>query len=846
MSFGESTAVFKARVKEIGISDESFANLEKEGLTTMATFAFCCHFNPSAADEKPLTELVARVLVVEPSLKEMSCFRRLFAEAYATVASDIKAQVEATEDSSIKKLAPADRAERLREQQARLSGLDLKGNLEPGDSLIDRAVAIYESDRLQYIEWQHCVSRQHELLTGLKKDASLTLDGTGGLKISSKPNVVPCDVSSDMLVRYALVRRGLALEQANILDYKLHDELLEKYMFFRLTDPPPGYARVSLKQIEQADRQFILLMAEQTRNGVRVKAGGTRPCDDSFRRVFESTEFLSMLHPRPLAAGAANRETPTGDEPPLKRLRPPGRGQGRGRNGKGSSKGSQNARVPAELLAWGLPQQEDVIVTMVRGGVTAIRDNTKRTPSVHEGVAWQGFVLDCANQVLRFVLESRRVAMVFAAPPCGTCSAARHFRPGPPVLRTLAHPWGVPWASAKDFVKLKAANAIYKHLCAFIEDCESRSIPWCIENPTNSSFWSLPCLAFPLAHGFFANCQACAFGSNRDKKTSFLCSSSSINRMALLCPGCKSHEAWGANDAGGFATAEEAAYPKAMCQALCDVFELRSCENFVAEARRLYHPFDSLAQLPDYLIKSLFEQLTKSPAELCKLRLLRLQRWRKRATELAGAESDYQKEMPPSVRDILSSKRTALLEEMANEIQWPDKSLFSEMRQGFRLVGCLNPSGIFREGGYIASISEEDLMAQSGDIRAKLLSRVANDSADENSEELYATTLEEATAKGWLEGPFSPQQISERFGSWLPVRRFAVVQKGRLRPIDDFKENMLNQACSTSERIVLHALDHLLWSLTVLCHFYRCRGAVDFVLSSQGMFMLIGQRCDAL
>ena len=58
------------------------------------------------------------------------------------------------------------------------------------------------------------------------------------------------------------------------------------------------------------------------------------------------------------------------------------------------------------------------------------------------------------------------------------------------------------------------------------------------------------------------------------------------------------------------------------------------------------------------------------------------------------------------------------------------------------------------------------------------------------------------------------------------------MQKGRLRPIDDFKENMLNQACSTSERIVLQALDHLLWSLTVLCHFYRCRGAVDFVLSS--------------
>ena len=56
---------------------------------------------------------------------------------------------------------------------------DLKGNLEPGESLKDRAVAVYESGRLPYIEWQPSVGRQREWLTGIKKDASLTLDGTG-------------------------------------------------------------------------------------------------------------------------------------------------------------------------------------------------------------------------------------------------------------------------------------------------------------------------------------------------------------------------------------------------------------------------------------------------------------------------------------------------------------------------------------------------------------------------------------------------------------------------------------------------------------------------------------------
>ncbi|CAE7244581.1 unnamed protein product [Symbiodinium sp. CCMP2592] len=1238
MSFGESAAVFKARAKDIGVSDESFAKLEAEGLTTMATFAFCCHFNPSATDEKPLTDLVTKVLGAAPSLKEMSCFRRLFAEAYATVASDIRSQVEATEDSSIKKLAPADRAERLREQQSRLKGLDLRGNMEPGDSLIDRAVAIYESDRLQYVEWQHSVSRQHELLTGLKKDASLTLDSAGGLKIASKPNVTPCDVSTDMMVRYALVRRGLAFEQANILAYHLHDELLEKYMSFRLMDPPPNHARVSLKQIEQADRQFTMLLAEHTRGGIKVKAGGSRPCDGAFRKVFESTEFLSMLTPRPLAVGSgASRDGSSGDEPPIKRHKGNGKGQGRGRGGKGAGKGSTNARVPAELLALGCVaatpkghalcfdyslgkcsravanqrcdrglhlcavkgchrghpakdcpakkaaklddafafceslashflQSSDFSANNIaaildafpsedhtrtwlesdgdskaitvgacnRGGVTAVRSNTRRMPAVaqylaecirlvapqceftsvsvhrnlqapmhqdsfnssvpnvvvplssfsgghifvvhpegpdqtfYEDASWTGFKLDCAThawafdakhckhftlpwqgsrsllvaftvghlsglapddrefltslgfkipgrdvqqgptmkpyplqgydlrcpqvstdsapltqpspafpsaelpadgplvielcagsailsqtaasrgfaimpvdhahnrhtpkckmvnldltqshswEVLKFVIKSRRVAMVFAAPPCGTCSAARHFRPGPPVLRTTSHPWGVPWASTRDCVKLKAANAIYKQLCAFLELCDQHSVPWCVENPTNSTFWELPCLAYPLAHGFFAHCQACAFGSERDKKTSFLCSSSGISRMALMCPGCKQHATWGLTSDDTFATAEEAAYPPAMCQALCDVFEseaarlnyvlgsaqpllarahkqprgrlhprllsehaavlsrllprapplnhkrcltqdvhgvpagskllrsedrgnkglfcvfgvFRSPESFVREAKLLYHPFDSLAQLPDYLIKSLFEQLTKSPAEICKLRLLRLQKWRARATELAPVEHAHRAKMQPSVKEILANKRTALLEEMAAEIDWPDKGLFSEMRQGFRLVGCLSPSGVFREGGYLASISESELMENADSIRASLLARVSADPLDENAEELYDVTLQEATQKKWLDGPMTPGDIGKRFEAWIPVRRFCVVQKGRLRPIDDFKENLVNQACSTSERIVLQAMDHLLWSLSVLCHFYRKRGAVDFTLSS--------------
>ena len=70
-----------------------------------------------------------KILTRAPTVKEMSGLRRLFNEAYASVASEMKNQVEAADDGAIRKLAPAERAQRLRDQQARLLGLNFEGSL---------------------------------------------------------------------------------------------------------------------------------------------------------------------------------------------------------------------------------------------------------------------------------------------------------------------------------------------------------------------------------------------------------------------------------------------------------------------------------------------------------------------------------------------------------------------------------------------------------------------------------------------------------------------------------------------------------------------------------------------
>ena len=353
MSFGDSKAVFEQRAKAIGLEDAVVTCFREQSLDTMAKFAFSCNYSPGGSDDKPFRDLLTKVLGQEPTLVEEACLRRLYNESYATVAADIRAQTEQTSDEVHRKLAPADRAARLEEQQARLSGIAIRGPYEPGDTLVDRFVSFYENDRLQWVSWDMCVSREHELLGSSKRDQRLVVQSSGELKLTSSSKVEPCDTSSEILLRYCLMRRGLAMEQANILAYKHHDKWLEKILACRLETVPAGYSRTTFQQIEAADKRLFVLLAEKTRAGLKSGPAG-RPCDLHFEDCMNSTEVTALLQPKPLAVKGKD------DEPPLKKMRtekpggdrPPFSPGGKAK-GKSKGKGGQTMRVPLELLNLG-------------------------------------------------------------------------------------------------------------------------------------------------------------------------------------------------------------------------------------------------------------------------------------------------------------------------------------------------------------------------------------------------------------------------------------------------------------------------------------------------------------
>ena len=164
------------------------------------------------------------------------------------------------------------------------------------------------------------------------------------------------------------------MEQANLVKFSLMEAWTEKMMQHRLEEASTGFARTTMKQLEQADRKLFVVLGESTRDGIRSTSTG-RPIDAVFERCMQSPEVLALLQPRPMAAVKHDKEpAATPAERPLKRQKVEPHGKG-GQKGKGKTKGNNNARIPHELLSLGA-----VSATTPKGVRLCFGYNLKRCP----------------------------------------------------------------------------------------------------------------------------------------------------------------------------------------------------------------------------------------------------------------------------------------------------------------------------------------------------------------------------------------------------------------------------------------------------------------------------------
>ena len=349
----DSEAVFRQRCRGIGFDLAEVNKIFANHYGTMGRYAYSCSYVPGGSND----DAVAKVSGNDPTEPGfIGLYRRLFYEAFTLVQADLKSKVErSSDDMPAKKLAVPERAARYRAQVIRLgSGINLRGDLECADSLIDECVSQFEENRLKYIKWERCLKRSLEL-DGVKRDTRIMPHSDLNLLRIGKVDVIEdTDLSSELAIKSALARRGLAYDQASLISFEKHRDWVDKLFYKRAADPLRGHSKVTIEQLEVADRALFNRLAELCRDGIVPDGGGIRPLDTAIEKAMDEPDISHLLSQLPAREGALKRHEPDSglDDRSDSRKKHKGKGKGKGKEkgkAKGAGKGSSSQQLPGGL-----------------------------------------------------------------------------------------------------------------------------------------------------------------------------------------------------------------------------------------------------------------------------------------------------------------------------------------------------------------------------------------------------------------------------------------------------------------------------------------------------------------
>lgn len=298
MTLVESTAAFGARCKALGITDVDVAALAANQLNSFGAFAFIVPCVGGAVDDVALKAALEAALGNEPNLLAMPRYRRLHFECHALVLSDTKSRVDRTDESLPRKLPMPERTQRHEAQVAKLVGISITDWNEPSHTLLDMVQQQLEDAMVRHIPVELCTCRMQEL-SGVKKELFSSTDKAGFIKVGERDAALHIECGQDFFnIRQALLRRSLAYDQSNIIQYSTM-EAWHSYLFETMQrEAPPGHNKVSLHQALSADRQIFARISESCRHGLAPGPRGELPADIAMKALqvdMRITTFILQL-----------------------------------------------------------------------------------------------------------------------------------------------------------------------------------------------------------------------------------------------------------------------------------------------------------------------------------------------------------------------------------------------------------------------------------------------------------------------------------------------------------------------------------------------------------------------
>ncbi|XRB17971.1 hypothetical protein RI054_17g78160 [Pseudoscourfieldia marina] len=168
---------------------------------------------------------------------------------------------------------------------------------------------------------------------------------------------------------------------------------------------------------------------------------------------------------------------------------------------------------------------------------------------------------------------------------------------------------------------------------------------------------------------------------------------------------------------------------------------------------------------------------------------------------------------PRSSFGVVENKpNVALVCALADAIDWPDKRIGLALVTGMAIVGAIPDTGLFRRivpmpVPFVANHLRDSLLEEDGYI-LRLKASVEWRAARHRHDRAQLIAVEERSNaeadKGHLGPCLSYAQLIRNYGHRLrPMRRFGVLQNGKIRCCDDGKESLTNAATSLEETVTL-------------------------------------------
>jgi hypothetical protein len=153
---------------------------------------------------------------------------------------------------------------RLQQQQQRLTGINIAGEMQPSYALIDLAASMLESNSVIWISPSKCSKRESEIqLSATKEKSPVIAVEQHTLKVTAAEDVVKVDHSTELQLQWAMQRRGIALDQCRLIDWDVHQRWVQYLLGLLTKAVPDGYTKIRMEQLLKADRELFLVMAQE-------------------------------------------------------------------------------------------------------------------------------------------------------------------------------------------------------------------------------------------------------------------------------------------------------------------------------------------------------------------------------------------------------------------------------------------------------------------------------------------------------------------------------------------------------------------------------------------------------